>query len=67
MAKDSSRVACVRTPDGRIWNLVEQKGAAELIHNESLLGREIVVHGRLFRGARALVIESYELRGPSTS
>ena len=55
----------IATPDGRIWNLVEQKAASELIHNESLLGRQIVVRGRLFRGARALVIESYELQGPA--
>ena len=50
----------IATADGRIWNLVEQKAAAELIHNESLLGRQLVVRGRVFRGARALVIDSYQ-------
>jgi hypothetical protein len=52
----------IATADGRIWNLVEQKAAADLIHNERLLGRQIVVRGRLFRGARALVIESYQFQ-----
>ena len=50
----------IATADGRIWNLVEQQAAAELIHDESLLGRQIVVRGRVFRGARALVIDSYQ-------
>ena len=49
----------IATADGHIWNLVDQKTASELIHNESLLGRQIVVQGRLFRGARTLVIDSY--------
>lgn len=53
----------IATADGRIWNLVEQQAATELIHNEALLGRRIVVHGRLFRGARALVVDRYELQG----
>jgi hypothetical protein len=48
----------IATADGHIWNLVEQKTAAELIHNESLLGRQIVVRGRVFRGARTLVVDS---------
>jgi hypothetical protein len=49
----------IATADGHIWNLVDQKTAAELIHNETLLGRQIVIRGRVFRGARTLVIESY--------
>lgn len=52
----------IATADGRIWNLVEQQPAAELIHDDSLLGRQIVVRGRVFRGARALVIESYQFQ-----
>jgi hypothetical protein len=51
----------IATADGRIWNIIEQRSSATLIHDESLLGSKVVVHGRLFRGARALVIESYEL------
>jgi hypothetical protein len=51
----------IATADGRIWNIVEQQTSAKLIHDESLLGKNIVVRGRLFRNSRALVIESYEL------
>lgn len=53
----------IATDDGGIWNLVEQKAAADLIHDEALLGRRIVVHGRIFRGARAIVIDSYHFQG----
>lgn len=52
----------IATDDGRIWNLVEQKAASELIHDNTLLGRRVVVRGRVFRGARALVIESYQFQ-----
>jgi hypothetical protein len=51
----------IATADGRIWNIVEQGTSAKLIHDESLLGKSIVVRGRLFRNSRALVVESYEL------
>lgn len=51
----------IATADGRIWNIVEQGTSAKLIHDESLLGKNIVVRGRLFRNSRAVVIESYEL------
>jgi hypothetical protein len=51
----------IATADGRIWNIVEQRTSAALIHDERLLGKAIVVQGRLFRNSRALVIESYEL------
>lgn len=52
----------IATDDGRIWNLVEQKVASDLIHDERLLGRRIVVHGRVFRGARTIEIESYQFQ-----
>jgi hypothetical protein len=51
----------IATADGRIWNLVEQGTSAELIHEESLLGKDVVVKGRLFRNSRAVVVESYDL------
>jgi len=51
----------IATADGRIWNIVEQQTSANLIHDESLLGKNVVVRGRLFRSSRALVIESYQL------
>lgn len=53
----------IATADGRIWNLIEQGAGAQLIHNQTLLGRRVVVHGRLYRGARTLVVERFELRG----
>jgi hypothetical protein len=53
----------IATADGRIWNLIEQGAGAQLINNQTLLGRRVVVHGRLYRGARTLVVERYELRG----
>jgi hypothetical protein len=51
----------IATADGRIWNIVEQRTSAGLIHDESLLGKNVVVRGRLFRNSRALVIESYQI------
>lgn len=51
----------IATADGRIWNIVEQGASATLIHDDSLLGKRVVVRGRLFRNSRALVVESYEL------
>lgn len=47
--------------DGRVWNIVEQRSSATLIHDETLFGRKVIVRGRLFRGARVLVIDSYQL------
>ena len=48
------------TADGRILNIVEQRSSASLIHDETMFGKRVVVRGRLFRGARALVIDSYQ-------
>ena len=51
----------IATADGRIWNIVEQRASASLIHDAQVLGKKIVVHGRVFRGSRALVIERYQI------
>jgi hypothetical protein len=51
------------TDGGVILNLVEQRSSARLIHDESLFGKQVVVHGRLLRGARALSVESFEIQG----
>lgn len=51
----------IATADGRMWNIVEQRSSAGLIHDTNLLGKKVVVRGRLFRVARALVIESFQL------
>jgi hypothetical protein len=47
--------------DGQIWNIVEQRTSAALIHDEQLLGKDVIVRGHFFRNSRALVIDSYEL------
>lgn len=49
------------TADGRILNIVEQRSSANLIHDETLFGRKVVVRGRLLRSARVLVVDSYQL------
>lgn len=51
------------TADGRIWNILEQGSSATLIHDETMFGKKVIVRGRLFRGARVLVIDSYQLEG----
>lgn len=51
----------IATADGRIWNLVEQETSVPLIHEEGLLGKDVVVRGHLFRNSRALVVASYDL------
>jgi hypothetical protein len=51
----------IATADGRIWNIVEQRSSSALIHDERLLGRKVVVRGRVYRGSRAVVVESYDL------
>jgi hypothetical protein len=51
----------IATADGHIWNIVEQRTSAALIHDEQLLGKNVVIRGRLFRNSRTLVVESYEI------
>jgi hypothetical protein len=51
------------TPDGRIWNIVEQDSSMNLIHDEAMLGRKVRVRGRLFRAAGSISIEGYEILG----
>lgn len=51
----------IATADGRIWNIVEQEGTQPLIHDATLLGKRVVVRGRAFRGARALVVDGYDI------
>ena len=49
--------------DGRIVNLIEQRSSATLIHDETMFGKKVIVHGRLFRSARALVVDSFQIEG----
>jgi hypothetical protein len=50
------------TEGGVILNLVEQRGSARLIHDESLFGKQVLIHGRLLRGARVLSVDSFEVQ-----
>ena len=51
----------LKTPDGKIWNLMEGERAEQLIHNALLLGKKARIRGRLYRRAGCLEVESYEL------
>jgi hypothetical protein len=51
------------TDDGVILNVVEQNGSTRLVHDESLFGKRVVVHGHLLRGARAVSVDSFEIEG----
>jgi hypothetical protein len=55
------------TADGRIWNIVEQRASADLVHDNALLGRRVQVRAQFFRRAGAVEIESYRFDdGPQT-
>jgi hypothetical protein len=51
------------TDGGVVLNLMEQRASARLIHDESLFGKEVVIHGRLLRGARTLSVDAFEIQG----
>ncbi len=69
--RHGERVLCDRvghhgalvTPDGRIWNIIEQEPSKDLIHDEAMLGRRVRVRGRLFRDAGSIAIDAYEMLG----
>ena len=52
-----------QTTDGRIWNIVEQRASADLIHDNALLGRKVEGRARFFRRAGAIEMESYRVEG----
>ena len=51
----------IATIDGRIWNIVDERASADLIHDNALLGRTVQVRARFFRRAGAIEIESYRV------
>jgi hypothetical protein len=51
----------VFTSNGVILNLVEQRSSSRLIHDEALFGKQVVIRGRLLRGARALSVDSFDV------
>ncbi len=51
----------LKTPDGKIWNLMEGDHAEQLIHSASLLGKGVRIRGRLYRRAGCLEVLTYEV------
>ena len=51
----------LETSDGRIWNLLEGTASQGLIHDASLLGRRVVIRGRMFRKAGTVEVTDYQL------
>lgn len=51
----------LQTKDGKIWHILDGDASEELIHNSKLLGRTIRIHGRCFRRASSVEVDSYEL------
>jgi Putative zinc-finger len=51
----------LETSDGKIWNILDGQASEELIHNPKLLGRTIRIHGRCFRRASSVEVDSYEV------
>jgi hypothetical protein len=51
----------LETSDGKIWTILEGDASEELIHNSKLLGRTIRIHGRCFRRASSVEVDSYEV------
>ena len=51
----------LQTRDGKIWNILEGETSEELIRNSKLLGRTVRIHGRCFRRASSVEVDSYEV------
>jgi len=51
----------LQTKNGKIWNILDGEVSEELIHNSKLLGRTVRIHGRCFRRASSIEVDSYEV------
>lgn len=51
----------LQTKDGKIWNILDGDASEALIHNSALLGRSVRIHGRCFRRASSIEVDSYEI------
>ncbi len=51
----------LQTKDGKIWQFLDGETSEELIHNSKLLGRTVRIHGRCFRRASSIEVDSYEV------
>jgi hypothetical protein len=53
----------VQTKDGKIWTILDGATSEDLIHNSTLLGRTMRIHGCCFRRASSIEMDSYEALG----
>jgi hypothetical protein len=51
----------LQTKGGKIWHILDGEASEELIHNSKLLGRTVRIHGRCFRRASSIEVDSYEV------
>ena len=51
----------LQTKDGKIWQILDGEASEELIHNSKLLGKTVRIHGRCFRRASSVEVDSYEV------
>lgn len=51
----------LQTKDGKIWHILDGEASEDLIHNSKLLGRTVRIHGRCFRRASSIEVDSYEV------
>jgi hypothetical protein len=51
----------LQTKDGKIWNILDGDASEDIIHNSALLGRSVRIHGRCFRRASSIEVDSYEI------
>ena len=51
----------LQAKDGKIWNILDGDASEDLIHNSALLGRTVRIHGRCFRRASSIEVDSYEI------
>jgi len=63
MCNRTGHRGAIATDDGRIWNIVEQPGSTDLVHDSALLGKTVRLRARLFRRAGSLAVDSYTIVG----
>jgi len=51
----------LQTKDGKLWHILDGEASEELIHDSKLLGRTVRIHGRCFRRASSIEVDSYEM------
>jgi Putative zinc-finger len=51
----------LQTKDGKVWHILDGDASEELIHNAKLLGRTVRIHGRCFRRASSIEVDTYEV------